>query len=94
MVDALLRREEMGECKAILVVVSDWIREVSNSYEQTSWARDLMTRLAAGPQEHKGYTLKVGLLRYKGRLVIGMTLSSDQEYCKPCTPHQLGDIRV
>ena len=61
----------MGECQAISVVVPDWIKEVSESYEQTSWGRDLMTQLAAEPHEYKGYTLKAGLLRYKGRLVIG-----------------------
>lgn len=42
-VDVLLRREETRECQAISMVVPDWIKEVSNSYEQTSWAGDLMT---------------------------------------------------
>lgn len=71
MADVLSRREENGECRAVSVLVPDWIKEVSRSYEGTSWAQELMTSLAAGGDEQKGYTLRAGLLRYRGRMVIG-----------------------
>ncbi|XP_052179891.1 uncharacterized protein LOC127793149 [Diospyros lotus] len=45
--------------------------EVSCSYEGTPWAQELMISLAAGGDEQKGYTLRAGLLRYIGRMVIG-----------------------
>ena len=69
--DALSRKEEKGSYQAISVVGPDWVKEITASYEQTTWAKDLMTQLAIQPANQKGYTLTTGLLRYKGRLVIG-----------------------
>jgi len=44
---------------------------VTSSYEKTPWAQEFLTSLAVGCREQNGYTLKAGLLRYKGWLVIG-----------------------
>ena len=68
--DALSRKEEVGNFQAISTVVPNW-GEITSSYEQITWAKDLMTQLAGQPANQKGYTLSTGLLRYKGRLVIG-----------------------
>jgi len=62
--DALSRREENRECRAVSVLVPDWIKEVSCNYGRTPWAQELMTSLAAGGGEQKGYILKAGLLTY------------------------------
>lgn len=69
--DALSRREDKGECQAVSVLAPNWINEVSHSYEGTPWAQELITSLAIDRGEQRGYTLKAGLLRYRGRVVIG-----------------------
>ena len=52
--DALSRKEENEECRAVSVVVPEWIKEVSRSYEGTPWAQELMISLATGGDEQKG----------------------------------------
>ena len=62
-VDTLSRGEEGGECWVVSALVLDWVKEVLDSYEQTPWAKDLMTQLVARPTEYKGYSLKARLLQ-------------------------------
>ena len=69
--DALSRRENTTSCHAISALVLDWVQGITSSYEGTTWIKEILTRLAVHSQEELGYTLKGGLLRYQGRVVIG-----------------------
>ncbi|XP_052193025.1 uncharacterized protein LOC127801693 [Diospyros lotus] len=47
--NALSKKEKVGQCQAISVVVTKWMKEVTGSYEQTPWVKDLMASLAMQP---------------------------------------------
>lgn len=69
--DALSRRDEKGSCKAITVVTPEWIKEVVSSYVNTAWLQELLPQLVIHPHNQKGYTVANGVVRYKGKIVIG-----------------------
>lgn len=48
-----------------------WYQEVTDSYEGDNKIKSVMEKLTMGAQEVEGYTLNQGLLRFRGRLVIG-----------------------
>ena len=66
--DALSRREEEGACEAIIVVVPDWVKDVTESYNKSKWIKCLQTQLAVNAH---GYSISNGLIRFKGKLVVG-----------------------
>ena len=49
----------------------EWVKEVARSYDHTPWVQDITTQLAIHAVESSGYTISNGLVRFKGRLVIG-----------------------
>jgi hypothetical protein len=49
----------------------DWIQEVLNSYATDSAVTTLLQELAICSPNAKGYSLDNGIIKYKGRLVIG-----------------------
>lgn len=69
--DALSRCHEEGHSAALTVLVPDWHREVASSYENDESMRELLQQLVVDPSTKPGYTLINGLIRNKGRLVIG-----------------------
>ena len=68
--DVLSRKEEKGNCQAITVVL-EWVKDIAGSYEQTNWLKNLLAQLIVQPIGNHGYTLSNGLIRFKGRLVVG-----------------------
>lgn len=48
-----------------------WLQRVQEGYAEDELAKELLTELAASGDNGKGYTLKQGIIRYKGRVWIG-----------------------
>ena len=71
--DALSRRDEGGNCHAISAALPVWIQELIRSYDTTEWIKERVAQLAVQAGNPQGYTLTNGVLRYKGRLVVGRT---------------------
>jgi len=69
--DAPSRCHEEGEAVAMTMVIPKWCSEVVNSYDGDEHIREILEKLAVGVSEVEGYVLKDGLLRYKGRIVVG-----------------------
>ena len=70
-VDALSRCQEEGELSAISTLVPDWYQELASSYESDEGLKQLLGQLVLDPTSRWGYTLRNGMIRYHGRIVIG-----------------------
>jgi len=66
-----LAKIEEGTVAAITAVTPNWLGEVADSYQQGKWTKELLEQLVLTPGSKPNYTLQNGLLRYKGRLIIG-----------------------
>ncbi|WVZ49776.1 LOW QUALITY PROTEIN: hypothetical protein U9M48_001105 [Paspalum notatum var. saurae] len=55
----------------ITVITPTWIQEVQNSYITDERCQQLLTKLTVAPSSFPNYTLRNGLIRYKGKLFIG-----------------------
>jgi len=69
--DALSRRVAPATFQAISAVVPEWVQDISNSYDQTVWIKNLLTRLSIQAAAVPDYQLQGGLLRFQNRVVIG-----------------------
>lgn len=69
--DALSHCQEGRVLAAVTSVVSDWLQEVNDSYNHGTWARELLEKLSTNGNYRPNYVLSNGLIRYKGRVVIG-----------------------
>ena len=67
--DALSRRG--NSAMAISIAVPSWIEAVVNSYQDDANCKELMEQLTLAPNTDSEYTLKSGVLRYKGRIYVG-----------------------
>ena len=47
------------------------MQEVTDSYETTAWAQELLTQWSIGPSNKPGYTLSNGLLWFRGQVMVG-----------------------
>jgi len=56
---------------AISTVVLDWLQEVIDSYLKGEWTKGLLEQLSINVNSRPNYTLINGVIRYKGKLVIG-----------------------
>lgn len=63
-----LSRVPTVQCDALTVCQPQWLSEVLHSYEQDPVAQDLLTKLRVDSTGTPNYTLRDGLIRYKGRL--------------------------
>lgn len=70
-VNALSRCLEEGQTAAITVITPNWYREVEESYEGDNKMKELREQLILNPNSKPEYTLNQGVIRDKGRLVIG-----------------------
>ena len=70
MADAFSRREREVCCSAIATIVPDWVKEITENYEQTEWIKELQEQLAVEPIGNRGYSLSNGLIRYRGRIAV------------------------
>ena len=66
--NALSRRDENAVYQSIVAVVPKWMIELAKSYEKTEWLKEIIAQLVVNPTN---YILVNGLIRYKGRLVVG-----------------------
>lgn len=71
MVDALSRTTHSSELMAISTVIPSWITQVLQSYENDTKCSGMITKLSVNTEALPNVTLVKGLLRYKGRLLIG-----------------------
>ena len=69
--DALSRCHEEGSLAAVTVVTPQWYEEVISSYVGDQRITTLMEKLTVREEEVEGYTLKKGILRFQGCIVIG-----------------------
>lgn len=73
--DSLSRIGHLLDVQAISVCQPDWLQEVLNSYTTDTVTSQLLQELAIHSPNDKGFSLEKGLLKYKGRLVIGDNLA-------------------
>jgi transposase InsO family protein len=66
-----LSRAPVAQCTAISVSQPQWLEEVLQSYVGDQATQDLLAKMADASVPTPHYTLKDGLIRYKGRIWIG-----------------------
>ena len=71
MADALSRVKYALNVLGSSTAIPSWITEVVNSYKGDTKCSDLIAKLAIDPTTHPPYTLTSGVLRYKGKIMIG-----------------------
>lgn len=77
--DALSRAPHTeAETFAFSVAQPVWLRELQNSYDQDSEAKQLMRKLAVHPEQGK-YKLSQGIIKYKDRIWLGHCESLQQQ---------------
>jgi hypothetical protein len=69
--DALSRANHSSQVLAISSVIPVWMEQVITSYEQDHWCLEMIQKLSINQHAIPNYSLNNGLLRYKGKLVIG-----------------------
>lgn len=69
--DALFRVELNTTLHAIFVIIPTWIEQVIDSYKIDPFCLELITKLSLDTNAIPNYTLASGVLRYKGRVLIG-----------------------
>jgi hypothetical protein len=67
--DALSCQEHLA---AITTVTPAWTEDVENTYRQDTVCQQLIAQLTAGTTPPPHYTFSSGIIRYKGRIVIGL----------------------
>jgi len=78
--DALsLFLEPNAECVALSVATPTWTQAVADSYLEDPVAQDMITKLAVDPADVHHFSLRDGLLRFKGRLWVGNTPALHQQ---------------
>jgi hypothetical protein len=66
-----LSRAPVAQCNAISVLQPQWLEEVLQSYVGDQATQDLLAKMADASVSTPHYTLKDGLIHYKGRIWIG-----------------------
>lgn len=73
--DSLSRVGHLMETNALSACRPDWVQEVLNTYTTDATMTTLLQQLLIRSPDEKGYSLEHGLIKYKGRLVIGENLA-------------------
>ena len=74
--DALSRKfqpDTIDSCLSVSAAVPIWMTDIYDSYKEDPTCTKLLQELAIDPTSNTNFTLQSGILRYKGRLVIGST---------------------
>ena len=72
MADALSRKgRDEAECAVTSTVTPEWMKEVVGSYMGDDWAQDIIRGLLTCSGLSSDYNYQSGILRYKGRIVVG-----------------------
>ncbi|CAN6347636.1 unnamed protein product [Urochloa humidicola] len=69
--DALSRATHTSEILALSAAIPVWMEQVTSSYEQDQHCLQMISKLSIDGQAIPNYSLHNGILRYKGKLVIG-----------------------
>lgn len=74
--DALSRRdahitEIEPSCNAIVTVIPEWVNDIKASYVGDPVSQQLLEELQNQPETVMNYSLIAGLIRYKGRILVG-----------------------
>jgi hypothetical protein len=69
--DALSRAPHSQQVMAVSVVVPVWVEQVQASYEQDPKRLELLTKLSIDSQAVPKFSLQNGIIRHKGKLLIG-----------------------
>jgi hypothetical protein len=70
-VDALSRQLDQDTLMAVSSATPDWLDNLQNGYQDDPHCQQLIAELSINPLNDKGYSLKDGILRYKGRIWVG-----------------------
>jgi hypothetical protein len=73
--DSLSRVGHLLDIQTVSSCQPDWIIEVRNSYTNNVEMQQLLQQLTIASPDAKGFALEHGLIKYKGRLVIGDNLA-------------------
>lgn len=76
--DALSRMPCPTSVLAITMITPKWMEEIQGTYDQDEHCLQLLTKLSVQRDSVAHFTLQNGLLRYKGRIVVGNTGSLQQ----------------
>ena len=71
--DALSRQIAPEQLMAITTANPLWVTEVIDSYSKDDHCKELITKLSVDPEAEANYTLRAGILRYKGKVLVGST---------------------
>jgi len=69
--NALSRRD--SACAAVTMVTTSWITDLELSYVADPHCQQLIEKLAINSSSASDYTLNTGVLRYKGRICVGIS---------------------
>jgi hypothetical protein len=69
--DALSRQHHAAEVQAISVSKPRWLEIIVEYYATDPEAKQLLTELSISHENDRGYQLKDGLIRYKGKIWLG-----------------------
>jgi transposase InsO family protein len=60
-----------GELTAVSEIVPLWVDDLKESYEGDQWVTELLQKVPLDPEKYKDYSIRNGLLLFKGRIVVG-----------------------
>jgi hypothetical protein len=69
--DALSRQLDQDTLMAVSSATPAWLDNLQNGYQDDPHCQQLISELSINPLNDKGYSLKDGILRYKGRIWVG-----------------------
>lgn len=76
--DALSRQPDSPQAHAISASTPRWLEIVVEGYQQDADTKQLLSELAVSRANEKGFSLKDGLIRYKGRIWLGNHVEAHQ----------------
>jgi hypothetical protein len=69
--DALSRQLHENQLNAISISKPRWIEIIVEGYQEDPMAKQLLTGLSITSSNDKGFSLVDGLIRHKGRILLG-----------------------
>jgi len=69
--DALSRCEWPNSVNAISKCIPSWTQRLQEGYSDDETAQKLLTELEVTPENQQGYSLKNGVIRFKGCVWVG-----------------------
>nr|XP_027063053.1 uncharacterized protein K02A2.6-like [Coffea arabica] len=60
-----------GDCRNDMCVIPEWVKEVEESYQGDAEVQEMIRSLILTPGSLQDYSCQNGILKYKGRVVVG-----------------------